>query len=115
MNLEEFYQGVGGDYSEMLARFQDDQRILKFLRMFLSDDSMQSLSVAVAEGNAETAFRAVHTLKGIALNLGFEELATKCSRMTEALRGKSEMCDPALYKEVLAAYNAVRQALDALD
>ena len=107
MNLEEFYQGVGGDCSEMLARFQDDQRILKFLRMFLSDDSMQ--------GNAETAFRAVHTLKGIALNLGFEELAAKCSRMTEALRGKSAMCDPALYQEVLAAYNAVRQALDALD
>ena len=40
-------------------------------------------------GDTTTAFRAVHTLKGVALNLGLGSLAHASSQMTEALRARA--------------------------
>lgn len=40
-------------------------------------------------GDATTAFRAVHTLKGVALNLGLGSLAHASSQMTEAQRARA--------------------------
>ena len=91
MKLNEFYSTIGGDYTEAKARFQSDERIARFLKMFPGDDSMQNLSAAVAANDAPTAFRAVHTLKGVALNLGFGALAAVSSEMTEALRGSDTL------------------------
>ena len=70
MKLDEFFCCVGGDYGKAKARFQNDERIVRFLNMFPGDDSMQNLTNAMNTGDTTTAFRAVHTLKGVALNLG---------------------------------------------
>lgn len=43
-------------------------------------------------GDTTTAFRAVHTLKGVALNLGLGSLAHASSQMTEALRAVRIRC-----------------------
>lgn len=75
MKLDEFFRCVGGGYGEAKARFQNDERIVRFLNMF--------------PGDATTAFRAVHTLKGVALNLGLGSLAHASSQMTEALRARA--------------------------
>ena len=75
MKLDEFFRCVGGDYGEAKARFQNDERIVRFLNMFPGDDSMQNLRNAMNAGDTPTAFRAVHTLKGVALNLGLGSLA----------------------------------------
>ena len=40
MKLDEFFCCVGGDYGEAKARFQNDERIVRFLNMFPGDDSM---------------------------------------------------------------------------
>lgn len=50
---------VGGDYGEAKARFQNDERIVRFLNMFPGDDSMQNLTNAMNTGDTTTAFRAV--------------------------------------------------------
>lgn len=42
------------------------------------------------EGDYESAFRAAHTLKGVALNLGLGRLAKSSSELTEALRAGRE-------------------------
>lgn len=83
---------IGGDYGEAKARFQNDERIVRFLNMFPGDDSMQNLTNAMNTGDTTTAFRAVHTLKGVALNLGFGSLAHASSQMTEALRAVRIRC-----------------------
>ena len=98
MTTAEFYDYVGGDYDDVKYRFMKDE-----------------LTAAVAAGNSEGAFRAVHTLKGVALNLGLSSLANACSAMTEAIRGRSEMCSPELYEAVRAEYARVRDGLDRLD
>ena len=116
MNLEEFYKDLGGDYSEMLSRFQSDDRIRRFLGMLSGDDSMSSLTAAVQAGDAQTAFRAVHTLKGVSLNLGLGSLAAACSAMTEALRGSDKLPeDPALYENVCREYARVGAAMERLN
>ena len=40
----------------------------------------------MTQNNAEEAFRAVHTLKGICLNLGFDTLYKASFELTEKLR-----------------------------
>lgn len=58
----------------------------------IGGDSMQNLTNAMNTGDTTTAFRAVHTLKGVALNLGLGSLAHASSQMTEALRAVRIRC-----------------------
>ena len=91
MKPKEFYDIVGGDYKEALGRIQSDELIVKFLMMLPSDKNIEKLDAAMKNCDSETVFRAVHTLKGIALNLSLISLANACSKMAELLRGQNEM------------------------
>lgn len=88
MTVEKFYALVGGNYEETLGRFLDEERILKFLKMFLKDTSIPDLKKNMQEENYDEAFRAAHTLKGVASNLGMTVLQREANEMTEALRGR---------------------------
>ena len=114
MELSAFYAAVGGSYEEVTSRFQTDERTRKFLGMFAKDQSFDQLTAAVEAGDAQTAFRAVHTLKGIALNLALGDLAEACSQMTEALRGKDTLPESGYYEKVKAAYETALAALKEL-
>ena len=100
MKLDEFFRCVGGDYGEAKARFQNDERIVRFLNMFPGDDSMQNLTNAMNTGDTTTAFRAVNTLKGVAQNLGFDGLYRAAFALTEEMRGGKPLTDTALYDAV---------------
>ena len=117
MTLTEFYAAVGGSYEDASARLQNDAFIGRFLRMLPCDDSMARLTAAMDSGSAGEAFRAVHTLKGIALNLSLTALANACAAMTEALRGSAVMPEsaPALYDAVAREYGRTVEALDRLE
>ena len=113
MTIREFYTLVGGSYDDMSERFPSDALILRFLTMLPQDGSMELLMDAA---DAKTAFRAVHTLKGVALNLGLTALAGVCSEMTEALRGSDTLpaSAPALLEAVQREYDKVTGALAQL-
>lgn len=117
MTLTEFYAAVGGSYEDASARLQNDAFIGRFLRMLPRDDSMARLTAAVDSGSAEEAFRAVHTLKGIALNLSLVRLAEACAAMTEALRGSAVMPANvhALHDAVAREYALVTETLSQLE
>lgn len=59
----------------------------------------------------------VHTLKGVALNLGLGSLAHASSQMTEALRGQDKLPESVqpLYEAVQKEYVAVCSALEQLE
>lgn len=58
----------------------------------------------------------MHTLKGVALDLGLGALAEASSKMTEALRGSDTLpADPELYTAVHCEYSKVRGALEQLE
>lgn len=117
MTVNEFYQAVDGDYVDAINRLQNDVLIKKFLKMFLRDNSMTLLTEAMQNSNAEQAFRAVHTLKGTALNLSLAALGNVCSAMTELLRGSAVL--PAeteqYFDAVKKEYERVIKALEELD
>ena len=114
MNLEEVYSQIHGDYAEVKARLMSDRLVEKFVLKFPSDPSMQQLRDAVVAGDNAAAFRAVHTLKGVAANLAFSELREKASDLTEQLRSGENPADEQLLNKVEEAYKLVIESLGKL-
>lgn len=89
MTVEKFYEVIGGDYVGTKARLMTDERIVRFVNKFPADGSYQLLKDSLASGNVEEAFRAAHTIKGVAQNLGFTALFVSAEAVTEILRAGS--------------------------
>lgn len=102
MTLDQLYTSLDSDLSKVLERLQKCTLLERLLKMFLADTTMENLKKAVEAQNASDAFLYVHTLKGVALNLGFSPLAEASSALTELLRGKQAF--PADYR---AAYDVL--------
>ena len=111
MNLEELYNSLHGDYAEAKARLMSDRLVEKFVLKFPADPSMQQLRDAIASGDHDVAFRAVHTLKGVAANLSFTELWKAASALTEQLRLSDGTVDETLLKNLEDAYRLVTDSI----
>lgn len=84
---EKIFSDAGIDVEGLVKRFMGNEALAeKFLKKFLGDESFGRLKTAIEEGNCEDAFKAVHTLKGVAGNLGLIELYRHAILMTEKLR-----------------------------
>lgn len=90
MSLEECYALFGGDYKDVKSRLRSDALIQRFAVKFLADPSYETLCTALKEKQYEEAFRAAHTIKGVAMNLSFSRLAASSEQLTELLRGAEE-------------------------
>ena len=115
MTLEEFYCIAGGSAAEAAPRLGGADATRRFLRLFPLDDSFPRLSEALGRGDVQTAFRAAHTLKGVAANLGLERLRSLASDMTERLRRGELSGAQALLAETETAYRRVLAALEELE
>ena len=87
MTVKECYEKVGSDYDGVLKRLGSEALVKRFAVKFLNDPSFQDLTDGLAAQDGEKAFRAAHTLKGICLNLGFDNLFAPSQELTEKLRG----------------------------
>ena len=96
MNLEECYNKIGANQKDLVQRLGSKDFAELFAKKFLEDDSFVNLEKALAEKNAEIAFRAVHTLKGVAQNLSLDNLYKVSFILTESLRGGAitAECEP---------------------
>ena len=83
MTVRECYEELGSDFDKVLSRLVSEALVKKFALKFLDDPSFGQLETALAD----KAFRAAHTLKGICLNLGFDNLFAPSQKLTEKLRG----------------------------
>ena len=104
MTLQECYSELGGNYQETLNRLKSEKLVHKFVCKFLDDPSYGQLAKALAEEDWEQLFRAVHTLKGICQNLGFDRLFRSSDLLCEAVRNGWKPETPALAEQVTAAY-----------
>lgn len=112
MTIQESYAALGGNYEEALGRFRTDERILKFMGLFLKDDSFNNLRQALAQHNWEEAFRAAHTLKGVCANLSFTRLYRSSHGLTENLRNRTPSPETApLFAEMEKDYAVTAEAL----
>lgn len=115
MNIEECYAVMNGNYQEVLERLRSEAFIRKFVKRFPEDRSFAELKEALAEGDAEKAFRAAHTLKGVCVNLGFSGLYELSSALTEKLRGRELTDYEADFEKLAAAYEQTVSAIQQLD
>lgn len=115
MNLEECYNKIGANYRDLLQRLGSKEFAELFAKKFLDDDSFSNLEKALAAQNAEDAFRAVHTLKGVAQNLSLDNLYRVSFELTENLRGlKINAETQGLFAAVKTEYDVTVAALKEL-
>lgn len=97
MKLKDFYNTVSGDYNEVLSRLGKEERVLKFVKLFIKTGDFEALEKAIQENDGNNAFEYAHRLKGNALNIGFTKLASTTSSLVEPLRSRV-IDDPGLIK-----------------
>ena len=90
MTLEELYAAIGGDYDQAVTRLVNARFVERILLKLPDDPSCADLVRAWGAGEAETAFRAAHTAKGVYANLSLTSLFHIASDITEALRPGNE-------------------------
>lgn len=115
MDLRQCYDTFSGDYDGVMGRLLSEERVKKFLRMFVCDESFSTLCSALESGDYETAFRAAHTLKGTCANLGITALQNSASEITEALRGGVNNGADALLQRVKDDYDLTIGCIELLN
>lgn len=115
MTLEECYAAMGANYQDVLKRFYKPEMITRFAKLFLQDDSFRLLTEAMEKQDVKEAFRAAHTLKGVCLNLGFDNLSPSAMALTEILRAGTFDGAAEQYAIVKKEYERTLKAIEALD
>ena len=115
MNINECYQAMGADYEEVFGRLRSERLITKFVLKFPSDPSFSQLQSTLEEKNVEEAFRAAHTLKGVAQNLGFTPLYEATATLTEVLRAGNLPEDDNMMNAVAKEYERTVAAIEQLN
>lgn len=116
----EFYDLIGGDYSETIKRLMRDSLVRKFVLKFKDDTTFSVLKNALSNDDMSAAFSAAHTLKGVALNLAFKKLSENAIVLTDMLRpaninshSHEEIMNAFTYVE--SEYNNVLEAIKKLE
>lgn len=86
MTLRECFEQFGGDYEGAIGRLGKEERIMKYSKRFAEGNDYELIESSLSAGNNEEAFRNVHNLKGVALNLGLTPLHETAHILCEALR-----------------------------
>jgi len=115
MDLKSCFLELNGSYDEVIGRLITEERVKKFLKMFLKDTSFNDLENALQAEDYDAAFRAAHTLKGVCLNLGIEKLRLSASELTEAFRGGVNHASNELIETVRTDYHHAVNIISQLD
>ena len=91
MTIAECYRRLGSDYAQVEHRLCSPGMIVRFITMFLEDDSFGELLCAMRDGRRQDAFRAAYTLRSVCANLGFDRLRDSANRLEHLLSGESDV------------------------
>lgn len=112
MTLEQCYAQMNADYEDTIRRIPNKKLIQKILLKFPKDESYRDLCSAMEEKRMRDAFTAVHTMKGICLNLGLRELSRAAVNLTEALRNDLTEKVPELFTELKSVYGDTMSVIE---
>lgn len=116
MDIKGFYDEIGSDVSDVEKRLGSLTTAEYFVKKFAKDQTYPALTEAYKSGDSEKAFRAVHTLKGLCANLGFDKLYASSSVLTEALRGNKPVAGTEIfYEAVKKDYETLIATLEKMD
>ena len=112
MTLEQCYAQMNADDEDTIRRIPNKKLIQKILLKFPKDESYRDLCSAMEEKRMRDAFTAVHTMKGICLNLGLRELSRAAVNLTEALRNDPTEKVPELFTELKSVYGDTMSVIE---
>lgn len=103
---------AGINVDDALARFMNNEMLLeRFLKKFLNDTGIHSLEKAIADGDAQAALTASHSLKGMCGNLSMTVLFDLFTKQVTALRDDRFADAAGMMSEILSAYQTVTDAI----
>lgn len=114
MTLKEFYTKTEADYDKVIRRLVSEKMALKYIKKFPDDCHFKQLRNAILEEDFETAYRAVHTLKGLCLSLGFITLSKPVIALTEELRAGITKNAKSYFLLIEKEYTAIINMIDSL-
>lgn len=98
----------GVDFDRTMERFIGNEDLYeKFLLKFINDKSYTHMLDMIASGNVEESFKAAHTLKGVAANLGLDNLFHATVPLVELFRAGSMEGYGPLLEKVSIEYNSI--------
>ena len=116
MSLEECYEILEADYNDVMSRLITEERVKKYLCKVPGDSNFADFRTKLDEKDYEVAFRCVHNIKGIGLNLGLSKLVEKSSCICEELRHGEPKTDIAPMVEVLyQEYEKIRNTISQIE
>ena len=81
----------GADVDEALVRCLNNEAFyLRLVDKALQDSNFEKLKEAIASGDLDRAFEAVHALKGVLVNLALIPILEPVREITELLRGRKQ-------------------------
>lgn len=86
MKVSEIYELLGENYDEVFERIGMEDRIVKYLKKFITEDFGESVRNSYQSSNWSDLFKSAHDLKGLALNLGLSKLAYVSGCLCELVR-----------------------------
>ncbi len=102
----------GVNWTDVEARFMGNEALVeRFMLKFLNDKSFESLTRELSNQNAEEAFKACHTLKGVMGNLSLNGFKTPVLELTEILRAGSLDGTQELYVAIKEKYDPLMAIL----
>ncbi len=113
-------EACGVNLSGVLQRFMGNKAIyMKMLPLVMKDTSFAGLKEALSEKDYKRAFEQAHTLKGVAGNLGFDNVLESLEPMVELLRNTETAANHAeeiedYMKKVVVAYEKVIAILETM-
>ncbi len=115
MSARGYFEVIGEDYDEILERLGDDHAIGKYIKQFFKGEYDERLNSAIDSGEWEEAYRIAHSIKGMALNLGLNRLASISHIVCRSLRTKDGVSfELNLYKLMKKEYNRAKGAAELL-
>ena len=99
-------EDMGAEVDDVLDRLMGDEELyMEYLKKLPDNENIVKLKEAVANKDAEQASMEVHTLKGVALNLGILPLVDVCMDMLLDFRGGEPESAMARMGEVEDCFN----------
>ena len=115
MDIKEAYLRLDSDLNDTLSRLMNEKFVIKYCKKFIDDPSFALLKESIENKDYQTAFRAVHTLKGVSLNMGYKDLINSSIALTEHLRNGNPLIDFSLYEKLIEDYEKTISILKQLD
>ena len=116
MGLKKMYETLGSDWDTVIGRFGGNEGLLlKFVKKFQNDSTYGSLCEAVEKIDYEQILLYAHTLKGVALNLGFDRLGNDAAAVVKDVREQNYDAIPGDFAALKEEHGKVIQSLSQLE